>query len=141
MQRVVSVATGPTKYLTDISVGDHKLQADEPLSVGGGDAAPTPYELLLGALGACTAMTVQMFAERRHWPLEKVRVQLSHSRAHAQDCLNCDNASARLDQVELEVVLEGNLTPEQRRKLLDVAEHCPVHRTLVAGIDVHARDP
>src|SRR5262245_65364913 len=117
MQRIVSITTGATKYLHDISVGAHKLQADEPVSVGGGDAAPTPYELLLGALGACTAITVQMFADRRRWPLEKVHVQLSHSRSHAQDCVNCDDASSRLDRIELALEFRGNLTEQQRLKL------------------------
>lgn len=140
MERVVSVTTGATKYLTDIAVGAHKVQADEPLNVGGGDAAPNPYELLLGALGACTAITVQMYAERHRWPLEKVHVQLSHAKAHAQDCANCSAPSARLDRVELEIELQGNLTPEQRRKLMDVADHCPLHRTLVAGLEVHAHE-
>lgn len=140
MQRVVTVATCRTKYLQDISVGPHQLQADEPVGVGGGDAAPSPYELLLGALGSCTAITVQMFAERRHWPLAKVHVQLSHARAHAQDCVNCDAASARLDRIELAIELQGTLTEEQRRKLLDVAEHCPLHKTLAAGIEMHTRE-
>ena len=140
MQRVVSVTTGATRYLHEISVGDHHLQADEPVSVGGGDAAPTPYELMLGALGSCTAITVQMFAERRRWPLEKVRVQLTHAKSHAQDCVNCEAASARLDRVEVVIELHGSLTEEQRRKLLDVAEHCPLHRTLAAGIEMHTRE-
>jgi len=95
MQRIVSVSTGAAKCLQDISAGAHVLQAYEPLGVGGGDAAPTPYELLLGALGACTSITVQMFAERHRWPLEKVHVRLSHAKVHAQDCINCDAAGAR----------------------------------------------
>lgn len=141
MQRVVSVTTGARKYLQDICAGSHKLQADEPVSVGGGDAAPNPYELLLGALGACTAITVQMFADRHGWPLEKVRVQLSHAKVHAQDCVNCGAPGARLDRVEIAIELQGNLTEEQRRKLMDLAEHCPLHRTLTAGIDVRTLDP
>jgi len=140
MQRVVTVATGAANYLTEIAAGPHTLQADEPVDVGGGDAAPTPYELLLGALGSCTAITVQMFAARRRWPLEKVQVQLSHSKSHAQDCLACETASSRLDRVELTIELQGNLSDEQRRKLMDVAEHCPLHRTLAAGIEMHVRE-
>ena len=137
MQRVVTVVTGAAKYLQEISAGPHKLQADEPDNVGGNDAAPNPYELLLGALGACTAITVQMFADRRQWPLEKVHVQLSHGKSHAQDCANA--TGAKLDRVELAIELQGDLTEEQRRKLMEVAEHCPLHRTLVAGIEIQTR--
>jgi putative redox protein len=136
MHRVVAVTTDEKKYLQDIAIGHHRLQADEPVSIGGGDAAPDPYELLLGALGACTAITVQMFADRRRWPLEKVYVRLSHAKSHAQDCAQCDSPGAKLDRVELAIELQGNLTEEQRRKLMDVADHCPLHRTLVAGIDI-----
>lgn len=140
MQREVTVVSGAAKYLQDIRAGDHQLQADEPLSIGGRDAAPNPYELLLGALGACTAITVQMFADRRRWPLEKVRVQLAHAKSHAQDCVDCEAAGARLDRVEIAIELQGNLTEEQRRKLMDVAEHCPLHRTLAAGLQMHTRE-
>jgi uncharacterized OsmC-like protein len=140
MERPVSVETGAPKYVENISIGPHTLHADEPLAVGGGDTAPNPYELLLAALGACTAITVQMFAERHHWPLEKVHVQLSHSKGHAADCANCSAPSARLDLAELVVRFEGNLSDEQRRRLMAVAEHCPLHRTLAAGVEVHARE-
>ena len=135
-ERTVSVSTGTRKYVEDIAVGSHTLQADEPLAVGGGDTAPNPYELLLGALGACTAITVQMFAERHRWPLHKVHVELSHSKAHAADCANCAAPSSRLDRIELAIEFEGDLSEEQRRKLMDVAEHCPLHRTLAAGVEI-----
>ena len=140
MQRTIAVASGGCKYIENITVGPHTLQVDEPVALGGGDSAPTPYELLLGALGACTAITVRMFAERRQWPLEQVHVELSHSKVHATDCANCDSSSARLDRVELAIRFVGDLSDEQRRKLMDVAEHCPLHRTLTAGLEIQGRE-
>ena len=140
MQRTIAVASGARKYIENITVGPHTLRADEPVALGGGDTAPTPYELLLSALGACTAITVRMFAERRQWPLEQVHVELSHSKAHATDCANCDSPSARLDRVELAIRFVGELSDEQRRKLMDVAAHCPLHRTLTAGLEIHERE-
>jgi len=139
MHRVVSVSTGAHKYLQQISVGTHRLHADEPVEIGGRDAAPDPYELLMGALGACTAITVQLFADRRSWPLEKVHVRLSHGKTHAHDCINCNSGDAKLDRVELEISFEGDLTDEQRRKLVEIAGRCPLHRTLESGLQLQIR--
>src|ERR1700741_1139644 len=123
MQRTISVASDARKYIENITVGPHTFRADEPVALGGADSAPTPYELLLGALGACTAITVRMFAERRQWPLEQVHVELSHSKVHAADCANCDSPNARLDRVELAIRFVGELYARQRGKLRGVAEH------------------
>jgi putative redox protein len=141
MNRYVCVDTGHPKYVQDVTVGPHVFRTDEPGELGGTDAGPNPYELILAALGSCTAITVQMQAERRKWPLESVHVRLSHARVHAQDCAQCDVKAATLDRVELEITLKGELSDEQRHRLLDVARHCPVHRTLVAGIQVVVREP
>lgn len=141
MNRSVSVDTGRAKYLQDVSIGPHAFQVDEPSGAGGTDAGPSPYELLLAALGSCTSITVQMYAERRHWPLQAVHVRLSHARNHADDCAHCDVKPAKLDQIELEISLTGALSDEQRHRLLDVARHCPVHRTLASGLQVVIRDP
>lgn len=141
MNRYVYVDTGHPKYVQDVSVGPHVFHTDEPTEFGGTDAGPNPYELILAALGSCTAMTVQMHAERRKWPLEAVHVRLSHSKSHAQDCATCDVKAAMLDRVELEISLKGALTDEQRQRLLDVARRCPVHRTLTAGIQVELSVP
>jgi putative redox protein len=115
-----------------IEVREHTLVADEPVEAGGSNAGPTPYELLLGALGACTAITVRMYAARHEWPLESVSVHLAHERVHASDCENCDNpqALAFLDRITKRVDLQGALTDDQRARLLDIAERCPVARTL-----------
>lgn len=140
MERVVAVETGARKYVENISIGPHALHADEPVAMGGGDSAPNPYELLLSALGACTAITVQMFAERHRWPLEKVHVELSHSKVHAADCANCGAPTSRLDRVDVAIRFVGELSEEQRRKLMDVAEHCPLRRTLTAGLEINSRE-
>jgi putative redox protein len=110
----------------------HELTVDEPADAGGEDAGPTPYELLLGALGACTAMTVGMYARRKSWPLESVEVHLSHERVHAKDCEDCEQADGTgyLDRITKRLALHGPLDPEQRARLLEISERCPVQRTL-----------
>jgi putative redox protein len=110
--------------------GSHAYYADEPESLNGDDLGPDPYELLLWALGACTSMTLLAYARREGWDLRDVRVHLHHERVHAVDCEHCDDPNARMDRIERVIALEGDLTAEQRRRLLAVAARCPVHRTL-----------
>lgn len=123
-------------FLQEVESGRFRFQADEPLSMGGTDAAPTPYDYVLAGLGACTSMTVGLFARRKKWPLEEVTVSLRHSRIHAKDCADCETKEGMLDRIELEIDLSGDLLPEQRAKLLEIAEKCPVHRTLGSEIDI-----
>ena len=122
-----------------IAAGRHQLSCDEPADVGGTDTGPTPYDLLLAALGSCTSMTVAMYARRKQWPLEAVRVRLRHSRIHAADCEDCETKEGRLDQIEREVELTGALSDDQRARLLDIANKCPVHRTLMSEIHIESR--
>jgi putative redox protein len=138
--RVVA-RTGAHGFRTDLSAGGHALVADEPRSLGGEDAGPSPYDLVLAGLGACTAMTVRMYADRKGWPLTGARVRLRHRKLHAKDEDDCaeSRGDPRLDRVEREVVFEGPLDDEQRRRLLEIAERCPVHRTLEAGVRVDTR--
>jgi uncharacterized OsmC-like protein len=126
-------------YRTEIMAGEHPLLADEPLEAGGTDEGPTPYDLVLAALGACTAMTLRMYADRKKWPLESVVVHMHHSRSHADDDQHCENRPARLDQIERTLEITGPLTHEQRIKLAEIAERCPVHRTLDAGVRITTR--
>ena len=126
-------------FAQEITVGPHRLVADEPVAVGGTDTGPTPYDLVLSALGACTSMTVSLYARRKQWPLEAVTVRLRHSRIHAVDCENCETKEGMLDRIDADVELQGALSEEQRARLLDIARKCPVHRTLTAEIDTRVR--
>ena len=115
---------------TEMEACGHALVGDEPKGLGGTDAGPTPYDYLLAALGGCTAMTLRMYADRKGWPLESVTVWISQDRIHATDCEECETEEGRIDRIEREIELEGPLEEEQRRRLLEVADMCPVHRTL-----------
>jgi len=136
MSRAVTVIGGPSGLRQTISVGLHHLLADEPKTSGGSDAGPDPYELLLSALGSCTNMTLQMYADRKKWPLKEVRVTLTHSKNYANDCVNCEQPAAMLDRIERRITLIGELSREQRQRLLEIANLCPVHRSLTSRIDI-----
>jgi len=114
--------------------GEHTLVIDEPASLGGGGAGPNPYELILAALGACTSITLRLYAQRKEWPLEHVEVRLQHSRIHAHDCADCVQQEGYLDHVEKEIVVGGPLTEEQVARLGEIAERCPVNVTLHASV-------
>ena len=122
-----------------ITAGRHQLIGDEPAEGGGTDTGPTPYDLLLAALGSCTSMTLAMYARRKDWPLEAVTVRLRHSRIHAADCEACETKESRLDHIERTVELTGALSDAQRTRLLDIANKCPVHRTLMSEIHIETR--
>jgi len=123
-------------FRQEIVSGAHQLQADEPVNVGGSDAAPSPYDYLLIALGVCTSMTVGLYARRKQWPLDKITVSLRHSRIHAEDCKECETKEGMLDRIDTEIELTGPLTTEQRAKLMEIAAKCPVHRTLKSEINI-----
>ena len=124
---------GLAQFLLD---GRHELSADEPVGSGGSDRGPDPYELLLMSLGACTAITVRLFARRRRWPLERTIVRLRHTRVHSADCDQCEDKTRLLDHIDVEIELIGALTDEQRTQLKSIAEKCPVHRTLSSPISI-----
>ncbi|MEZ0107479.1 putative OsmC-like protein/alpha/beta superfamily hydrolase [Catenulispora sp. EB89] len=131
---VTETGTGPLQQL--ITAGRHRLVADEPVPVGG-DTGPNPYDLLLAALGACTSMTLRMYAERKNLPLEKVTVALRHDRIHAKDCEECESTAGFIDRIDRVIRLEGPLTQEQRARLQEIADKCPVHRTLTSETVIH----
>ena len=125
------------RFANDINVGGQfPLRADEPPSVGGTNTGPTPYDYLLSGLGACTSMTMRMYADRKKWPLERVSVTLTHNKIHADDCEACETAEGKIDQIDRQILIEGNLDAEQRAKLMEIADKCPVHRTLHSEVQV-----
>ncbi len=133
----VTTRTG-TAYRTEIQAGPHALVADEPEDVGGDDAGPSPYDYLLSALGSCTGMTLRMYADRKEWSLDEAIVRLSHEKVHAADCENCDTDTGKIDRIEREIEVRGDLTDEQRDRLLEIANKCPVHRTLHREVEVRS---
>jgi putative redox protein len=128
--------TGGHNYTNTIHDGRHELLADEPEDAGGADRGPTPYELLLAALGACTSITLRMYADRKGWPLERVAVDLRHEKIHAEDCAHCETREGYIDRIRIEVTADGPLDDGQRERLLEIARKCPVHRTLENEIDM-----
>ena len=127
--------TGAGGYTQQIAAGPHRLVADEPRPIGD-DLGPTPYDLLLAALGACTSMTVRMYADRKRWPLEQIRVTLRHSRIHAKDCADCETGNAWITHIDRDIELTGDLDGAQRQRLLLIAERCPVHQTLTSEVQI-----
>ena len=134
----VVVRGGAAGFAQDITAGPHHLRADEPLSAGGTETGPTPYDLLLAALGSCTSMTIAVYARRKQWPLNNVTVRLRHSRVHAEDCAT-EAHDAKLTVIDREIELDGTLDESQRARLLAIANRCPVHLTLGSRIDVRTR--
>jgi putative redox protein len=131
---VVVTDAGTGRYTQRITAGRHVLTADEPESVGGTDAGPNPYELLLAALGACTSMTLRMYADRKGLPLRRTTVRLCHDRVHAKDCEDCAQETGMLSRIRREIDIEGPLTDKDRQRLVEIADRCPVHRTLSSEI-------
>jgi uncharacterized OsmC-like protein len=132
---VIVTETGLGTYTQQITAGHHQLASDEPQPIGA-DAGPTPYDLVLAALGACTSMTVRMYANRKGWPLECVRVTLRHSRIHAEDCADCETTGGWIDHIDRDVGLTGDLDDAQRQRLSHIAERCPVHQTLTSEVQI-----
>lgn len=135
-RKVVVQETRKSKFNQIISVGPHRLVADEPVAAGGEDAGPGPYDFLLAGLGACTSMTMRLYADRKSLPLDRVTVTLKHSKIYAKDCAECDTRDGMLDQIERDIAIDGALDAEQRKKLMEIADKCPVHRTLTSEIRI-----
>ena len=135
----IVVRGGAEDFRQRITAGKHTLVADEPPSAGGSDDGPDPYDYLLASLGACTSMTVGLYARRHNLPLENITVSLWHSRIHGRDCEECETKEGMLDRIDVEVELTGALSGEQHAKLMEVAARCPVHRTLTSEISIRLR--
>jgi uncharacterized OsmC-like protein len=134
--RWVVARVGAGGFRTEISTGGHTLVADEPVALGGTDGGPTPYDYLLAALSGCMAMTLRMYADRKKWPLESVAVQLRTARSHERDCEHCETEKVGVGRIERRVNLDGPLSDEQRRRLMEIADRCPVKQSLERGIQV-----
>jgi uncharacterized OsmC-like protein len=135
----VIVSGAAAGFAQKIQIGSHQLEADEPVSFGGADRGPSPYDLLLAALGSCTSMTIGLYARKRGWPLENITVSLRHSKIHAADCDNCETKEGKIDRIERDIQLTGSLTDDQRAKLMEIADKCPVHQTLTSEINIKTR--
>ena len=136
----VIVRGNATGFAQEIQIGSHRLTGDEPVSSGGTDTGPSPYDRLLAALGSCTSMTISLYARRKGWPLEEVTVLLSHSKIYAADCAECETREGKIDRIEREIKMTGQLTAEQRSKLMEIADKCPVHRTLTSEINIRTKE-
>jgi putative redox protein len=135
----VTVTGGPQGFAQQVVAGQHRFAVDEPISFGGTGTGPTPYDLVLAGLGACTSMTLRLYADSKKIPLEGVSVRLRHGKVHAADCATCEMKSGKIDRIEREIELHGPLTVEQRLRLMEIADRCPVHRTLTAEIEIVSR--
>jgi len=137
---VVRVRGSAAGFSQEITAGRHRLVSDEPVAQGGTDTGPSPYDLLLAALGACTSMTIALYARRKGWPLTEVSVHLRHHRVHAQDCADCEtNDGTLLDLIERDVSVVGELSQDQRARIMEIADRCPVHRTLTSEVKIQSR--
>jgi putative redox protein len=138
-REVVVRETRAGKFQQTIAIGPHHLIADEPVAAGGEDSGPGPYDFLLAGLGACTSMTMRLYADRKALPLDRVTVTLNHSKIYAKDCADCETREGMLDQMERVIAMEGALDEVQRAKLMEIADKCPVHRTLTSEIRIVTR--
>ena len=138
-RQVVVRETRNSKFQQTVTVGPHRLIADEPVGAGGDDTGPGPYDFLLAGLGACTSMTMRLYADRKSLPLERVTVTLTHNKIHAEDCAECETQEGLLDQIDRVITMDGALEPEQRQRLMEIADKCPVHRTLRSEIRILTR--
>lgn len=130
---------GEEPLKTTLTAGRHELISDEPETVdGGNDQGPDPYDYLLMSLGSCTVMTVKMYARRKEWPVENIYLELRHNKRHDEDCKNCEEKTSKIDVIEKELIVEGDLSPEQLDRLLDISQKCPVHRTLLSDIKINS---
>lgn len=136
--QVIVTGTKESHYTQDISAGNHVFYADEPIAIGGSDLGPGPYDYLLAALGACKAITLRMYADNKNMPLDRTVIKLNHKKDYAKDCKDCEKASAKIDKITVAIELHGDLTQEQREKLLAISEKCPVHKTLTSTVEIES---
>jgi putative redox protein len=135
-KKIVHIHHGSQNYKTTMTAGSHELLADEPKHVGGQNMGPDPYDYLLMSLGSCTVITMKMYADRKDWKVDDIYVELRHFKAHADDCVDCDDPKARIDKIEKEIIVEGDLSDEQIQRLLEISKKCPVHKTMLQSLEI-----
>lgn len=135
-KKIVHIHLSKENYKTVMTAGNHELLADEPSHMGGKDSGPDPYDYLLMSLGSCTVITLKMYADRKKWDIEDIYVELRHFKEHADDCVDCKDPKAKIDKIEKEIIVKGNISDEQREKLLEISKKCPVHKTLFSNVEV-----
>ena len=135
-KKIVHIHLGSENYKTVMTAGNHELISDEPEKVGGKDLGPDPYDYLLMSLGSCSVITMRMYADRKEWPVEDIYIELRHFKDHADDCKDCDDPKARIDKIEKEIIIKGDLSNDQIERLLEISKKCPVHRTLLNDIEI-----
>ncbi len=137
-KKIVHIHHGEENFKTIMTAGSHELVADEPKGKGGSNQGPDPYDVLLMSLGSCTAITLKMYADRKEWAVEDIYVELRHYKDHATDCEDCDDKSAKIDMIEKDIIVKGDLSEEQLDRLLEISHKCPVNRTLKGDIEMKA---
>jgi putative redox protein len=137
-KKIIHIHLSKENYKTVMTAGNHELISDEPAHLGGNDKGPDPYDYLLMSLGSCSVITMKMYADRKKWPVEDIYIELRHFKDHTEDCVECDDPKARIDKVEKEIILKGDLTDEQKEKLLEISKKCPVHKTLLGDMEIHS---
>lgn len=135
-KKIVHFHLGDQNYKTVMTAGPHELIADEPDDAGGKDKGPDPYDYLLMALGSCSVITMKMYANRKEWPVEDIYIEMTHSKAHAQDCEDCDDPKSKIDKIDKNIIVEGELIEEQLDRLLEISKKCPVHKTLLNDVEI-----
>jgi putative redox protein len=135
-KKIVHIHLGNENYKTVMTAGNHELISDEPEKVGGKDLGPDPYDYLLMSLGSCSVITMRMYADRKEWPVEDIYIEMRHFKDHADDCEDCDDPKARIDKIEKEIIIKGDLSDDQIERLLEISKKCPVHRTLLNEVEI-----
>lgn len=137
-KKIVHIHISGQNYKTVMTAGKHELISDEPEQKGGKDLGPDPYDYLMMSLGSCTVITMKMYADRKKWPIEDIYVELRHFKEHAEDCTECDDPKAKIDKIEKEITVKGNLDDDQLERLLEISKKCPVHKTLLGQMEIHS---
>lgn len=137
-KKIIHIHIGTQNYKTALTAGSHELIADEPESVGGQNSGPDPYDYLLMSLGSCTAITLRMYIERKKWKVDDIYIELRHFKDHAEDCEDCDEKSAKIDKIEEEIMVKGDLSDKQLDRLLEISHKCPVFKTLQGAVEAKA---